>query len=221
MTVISDCAECCGRAANVWFITQSELFFFAQRDGRASRIFVAPPTRLMPNSRYLAWPAYLVAIAMLLIPMADSWTTLFPWNLGDARWRFGAVGLISNALMIPLAGLLIAFTVAWAREQRRVMRIIGVVGFVGALLCILALGSFALDSLQTRSQVRDEMRLSFTVASITAALKTLLGGATFLAFGLSGWRAARHSGTRTSNSAAGGLFTLPTAPSTMKSGELV
>lgn len=175
----------------------------------------------MQNSRYLAWPAYLVAIAMILIPLADSWTTLFPWNLGDARWRFGAVGLISNALMIPLAGLLVAFTIAWVREQRGIMRAIGLVGFLGALLCVLALGSFALDSLQTRSQVRDDMRLSFTVASITAGIKTVLGGATFLAFGLCAWRLARHSEARTSNSAAGGLFTLPTAPSTMKSGERV
>jgi hypothetical protein len=175
----------------------------------------------MQNSRYLAWPAYLVALAMILIPLADSWTTLFPWNLGDARWRFGAVGLISNALMIPLAGLLVAFTIAWVREQRGVMRAIGLVGFLGALLCVLALGSFALDSLQTRSQVRAEMRLSFNVASITAAIKTLLAGATFLAFALSGWQATRPVGWRKSNSAAGGLFTLPTAPSTMKSSEPV
>jgi hypothetical protein len=174
----------------------------------------------MPNSRYLAWPAYLVAIAMIAIPFADSWTTLFPWNIGDARWRFGAVGLISNALMIPLAGLLVALTVAWMRSQRLVMRTIGVVGFLGALLCVLGLGSFALDSLQTRSQVRPELQTSFTVASITAAIKTLLAGATFLAFGLSGWKASRHI-SRKSNSAAGELFALPTAPSTMKSSEPV
>lgn len=174
----------------------------------------------MANTRYLAYPAYLVAIAMILIPLADSWTTLFPWNVGDARWRFGAVGLISNALMIPLAGLLIAYTVAWLRDQRLVMRTIGGIGFLGALLCVLALGSFALDSLQTRAQVRPEMRLSFNVATVTAAIKTLLAGATFLAFGLSGWKVIRE-GVRKSNSAAGELFTLPTAPSTMKSREPV
>jgi hypothetical protein len=174
----------------------------------------------MANSRYLAYPAYLVAIAMILIPLVDSWTTLFPWNVGDARWRFGAVGLISNALMIPLAGLLVAFTTALIREQRMVMRAIGILGFLGALLCALALVSFALDALQTRAQVRPEMRLSFNVASITAAIKTLLAGATLAAFGLAGWRSGRER-SRKSSGAEGGLFTLPTAPSTMKTGEPV
>lgn len=175
----------------------------------------------MLQSRQLAWPSYLVAISMMVIPMADSWTTLFPWNVGDARWRFAAVGLISNALMIPLAGLLIAFVVAWHREQRGVLRTVGIVGFTGALLCLLAIVSFGLDSLQTRAQVNPQMRLSFNVASITAAVKTLLAGATFLAFGFSGWRAAKKSQARKSSGAAGELYTLPTAPSTMKAGEPV
>jgi len=175
----------------------------------------------MLQSKQLAWPAYLVAIAMILIPLADAWTTLFPWNFGEARWRFGAVGLVSNALMIPLAGLLIAFVVAWAREQRVLLRVIGVLGFVGATVCLLALVSFALDALQTRAQVRPEMRLSFNVATVFAAVKTLIAGATLLAFGFSGSRASKAAGARKSSGAAGGLFTLPTAPSSLKSGEPV
>jgi len=175
----------------------------------------------MLQSKQLAWPAYLVAIAMMLIPMADAWTTLFPWNFGEARWRFGAVGLVSNALMIPLAGLLIAFVVAWAREQRVLLRVIGILGFIGATWCVLALVSFALDALQTRSQVRPEMRLSFNVATVTAAIKTLLAGATFLAFGFSGWKASKGVGSRKSSGAAGGLYALPTAPSSLKTGEPV
>ena len=174
----------------------------------------------MINSRHITLPAYLVAIAMIIIPLADSFTTLHPWNAADARWRFGAVGLISNALLIPLAGLLVAFTAAWTRQQRAVTRTIGVIGFIGALLCLLALVSFGLDSLQTRSQVRPEMLTSFVVASVTAGLKTLLAGATFLAFGISAWNVLRAT-SRKSNGAAGEMFALPTAPSTMKSRETV
>lgn len=171
----------------------------------------------MLQSRQLAWPAYLVAVAMILVPLVDAWTTLYPWNFADARWRFGAVGLVSNAMMIPLAGLLVAFVTAWVREQRTLLRVIGGFGFVASVVCAAALVSFALDALQTRAQVRPEMRLSFNVASITAALKTLLSGATFLAFGLSGWRAGKVTdASRKSSGAAGGLYTPPTAPSTMR-----
>jgi hypothetical protein len=220
MTVISSAVECCGRAAIVWSVTPFEAFGWRSAFRLLPWVSAHAREKEVLNSKHVTLPAYLVAVSMIFIPLADTWTTLFPWNVGDARWRFGAVGLISNALMIPLAGLLVAFTVAWVREQRAVMRGVALIGFFGATLCLLALVSFALDALQTRAQVRAEMRLSFNVASITAAIKTLLAGATFAAFGLSGWRASRTRATK-SNGAAGGLFTLPTAPSTMKSGEPV
>ena len=175
----------------------------------------------MLQSKYLAWPAYLVAVAMMLIPMADAWTTLFPWHLGQARWRFAAVGLISNALMIPLAGILIAFAVAAARRQRLLLRVIGIGGFAAAILCGLALVSFVLDALQTRAGVNPDVLLSFHVASVTAALKTALAAATFLAFGFSGWNASRQYGALKSSGAAGELYALPTAPTNMKRTEHV
>lgn len=171
----------------------------------------------MLQSRQLAWPAYLVAAAMILIPLADAMTSLWPWNVGDARWRFGAVGLVSNALLIPSLGLLLAFVVAASRGQRLLVRSIGIMGFVGAGLCVLAIVFFALDALQTRSQVRPNMLVSFNVASITAALKTALAGATFLAFGFSGWRSSRGPSAKSSG-AEGRLFTIPTAPSSMNPG---
>lgn len=173
----------------------------------------------MLPSRQLAWPAYLVAIALMAIPLVDAWTTLYPWSPGDARWRFGAVGLVSNALLIPMAGLLVAMLIAWFLEQRVMLRTIGVFGFFASAVCLVALAFFGLDAVQTRASVRLEMQTSFHVASITAAVKMALAGATFFACGLSAWRGSRGLVTRKSSGAAGGLFTLPTAPSTMKPGE--
>jgi len=125
---------------------------------------------------------------MILIPLVDALTSLYPWHPGDARWRFGAVGLVSNALLIPMAGILVAFVTASVLEHRGIRRAIAIIGFAAAALCLAALGSFALDALQTRAAVRPEMRLSFNVASITAAIKTLLAGITFAAFGIAAWK---------------------------------
>ena len=97
-------------------------------------------------------------------------------------------GLLSSALLIPMVGVLVAYITATLLERRRAKTVIGIVSFVAAALCLLAIASFVLDSLQTRAMVRPEMRLSFNVASITAALKTLLAGAIFLAFGVASRR---------------------------------
>jgi hypothetical protein len=148
----------------------------------------------MITSRQIAWPAYLVSASMIAIPIVDAATTLYPWRPSDAHWRFGAVGMLSNALLIPTAGLLVALATALVLNQTTLRRTIGVAGFVVAGLCVVALAMFALDSIQTRAAVRPEMRLSFNVASLTAAAKTLLAAVTYFAFGMAAARSAvRHA----------------------------
>ena len=142
----------------------------------------------MTQSRQIAWPAYLVSIALIAIPLVDTFTSLYPFHIGDARWRFGAVGLVSNALLLPVAGMLVAYVTAITLDQRLVRRVIGFAGYASAALCLAALILFGLDALQTRAAVRPERVASFNVAAITAALKTLLAGSTFLAFGVSALR---------------------------------
>jgi hypothetical protein len=142
----------------------------------------------MITSRQIAWPAYLVSASMIAIPIVDAATTLYPWHPSDARWRFGAVGMMSNALLIPTAGLLVALVTSLVLNHTTLRRTISIIGFIAAGLCVVALGMFALDSIQTRAAVRPEMRLSFNVASLTAAAKTLLAGITYLGFGMAASR---------------------------------
>ena len=148
----------------------------------------------MLESRQVAWPAYLVAIAIILIPLADVSTSLYPWRLMEARWRFGAVGLMSNALLLPMPGLLLAYVTATILDHRRTRRVIGILGLAAAVLCVIALGVFGLDAIQTRAGVRPELRLSFNVASVSAAVKTIIAGAAFLAIGIASFRGRRPTG---------------------------
>ena len=178
-------------------------------------ILPAPPTTpSMSQLRRLSLPAYFVCLALLLLPLADVLTTLFPWQFGDARWRFGAVGLVSNALLLPMAGLLIALAAARVAEHGRMRVAIGVVSAAAATLCLVALVLFGLDALQTRAAVRPEMRTSFNVASITAALKTLVAGVTFSFLALAA-RAGPQAGTASQHPA---LFPADTQRSTVPAG---
>jgi len=73
-----------------------------------SRVFVFswfPPSIMLQNRR-IVWPSYLVAFSLLVIPPIDALMQTMPAHPSEPRWRWGAFGLLSNAMMIPMIGLL-------------------------------------------------------------------------------------------------------------------
>jgi hypothetical protein len=136
----------------------------------------------MNNSRQLAPGAYLVAFMLVAIPAFDAAMSLVPFHLGTAQWRFAAVGLFSNALMIPASGVLVAVATAVTLGHARAQRVFGIACWIAAGLLLAALVAFSLDALQTRSAVVPTMHLSFAVASLTAAAKLVLGIVAFVLF---------------------------------------
>lgn len=130
----------------------------------------------MTDSRRIASPAYVLALALIMIPLADVAISLFPWRMTEPRWRFGATGVMSNALLLPLVGLLIGLVVSAIAEHRLTRKLIGVVGIIGASLCLVVLIVFGLDAVQTRAAVRPEMRTGFATAAFGAAVKVAIAG---------------------------------------------
>lgn len=145
----------------------------------------------MTEQRRLAVPSYLVAAMLIAIPAFDAMMSVAPPHFGDPHWRYGAFGLLSNALMIPAAGVLILLVTASTVEHRVTLRVVGVASWVIAIVALLGLVLFALDALQTRAAVVPAMILSFRVATITAAAKMIVGVVAFAAFGRAGWHGGR------------------------------
>ena len=143
----------------------------------------------MIQAKKLGWAAYVVSAALILFPLTDTFTSLYPWNIGEPRWRFGAVGLLSSALLIPMLGVLVALVTATVLEQRMARRVLGILCIAGAVVCLGALGSFALDALQPRAAVRPEMQLSFKVAAVSGT-NCIWSGA------LMGWASRKKFGLR-------------------------
>ncbi len=147
----------------------------------------------MSRYRYLALPAYAVAAALVLIPLTDASLSLWPWRPGLAQWRFGAIGLFSNALMVPAVGLLIVLTTSLMFGHWRTLRVFGAVCALGALLTFSSMFLFALDAIQTRAQVNLSSRASFDAASITAVGKLLLATISMAGFAVAGLRTRREA----------------------------
>jgi hypothetical protein len=160
----------------------------------------------MAPSRTLAMPTYLVAFALIVIPPFDTVMQLMPLRPGDPRWRFGAFGLLSNAMMIPLVGFLLAFIAATVYEHVRTRQLLGLlalmVGFGVAGLFVL----FGLDALQIRQDVRPNAQLAVKVASVTAAAKAILGLITLAGFAFAAFRGAKQTRMSKPKKGSGGLI---------------
>lgn len=145
----------------------------------------------MAQHRHLAVPTYLVAFSLFVIPPFDSMMTVFPFRLGEARWRFGAFGLLSNSLMLALVGLLIALFATAVFEHPRFRRVLGVLSGLLVLIVASAWIMFALDALQVRSAINPAAGLAFKVASATAATKALIALVTLIALTVASFRGPR------------------------------
>jgi hypothetical protein len=144
------------------------------------------------NFRQVAAAAYLVGFLLFFIPFFDAMMSVAPWVWGNPQWRFGAIGLLSNALMLPASGALIAVATAVGLGHFKTQRALGIVAWLLVLLVFVSAVMFALDAVQTKSQIRPEMMLSYRVSTLTATCKLVLG---MIAFALLG-RACRNERVR-------------------------
>ena len=145
----------------------------------------------MAQHRQLATPAYLVAFALICIPPFDAMMQVMPARIHDPRWRFGAFGLMSNAFILPMAGVLLAYMVASLFDHRRFQKVLAVISLAVSLATLALLALFALDMLQIHQDVKPAAQLAFKVASSTALLKAMLTILTLGAFAYAGFRAPK------------------------------
>jgi hypothetical protein len=150
----------------------------------------------MDQYRRLAVPAYIVACMLMFIPLFDATMQLWPLRPDSTQWRFGALGLMSNAFLIPAVGLLIVLVTGRTFGHVRLLRVTGWLCAAAAVVATILLLLFALDAVETRTAVTAAGRLSFVVASFTAAGKMLLAIVTLVLMARAGLRTHRARSNR-------------------------
>ena len=149
-------------------------------------------------NRHLAKAIYVVGFALIVIPMFDAGTSILPLRFAESRWRYGSIGLLSNSLLIPMAGVAMVFAVANAYGHRKTLRVLGAIAATSSVLCMAAIVLFALDALQSQGGIQPEAHLAFIVASTTAGVKLLIGAVAFGFFGMAGLRRTPSESARVS-----------------------
>lgn len=142
----------------------------------------------------LALTSYAVAALLIAIPMADTVLAVLPLRPGEVAWRFGALGLGSQAVMTPLLGGLLALVTAAVFEHRRGVRTLQILAVLAAVLLLAASVLFVLDAAQTRASIRATAKGVFDKASVVALVKYFVGVAVSVAFALAGQRVIGRMG---------------------------
>jgi hypothetical protein len=141
--------------------------------------------------RSLSRLTIMVAALLILIPLIDFVSNIWPLKPDEARWRFGGVGLISGYLVTPLLGdLLLVISVAML-ERRTTQRVIAVANLVTALLLTGILLSYPLDVLQLRGNVPADSLAVFQGTALRSAIKLLLLVVAFIWLGVGGFRLSK------------------------------
>ncbi|MDB4914611.1 MAG: hypothetical protein JWM95_2255 [Gemmatimonadetes bacterium] len=125
---------------------------------------------------------YFVAAVLIVIPVFDAITSVYPFYPGNAQWRFAIVGLLSNALLLPTIGLLMAVVIAVSQEHERMVRWLRFLcwGLTGVMAVILLM--FMLDTAQSKSAIQPQMLMGYYVATATAMCKLLVAGIALVLF---------------------------------------
>ena len=143
--------------------------------------------------RKLTAPAYFVAALLVILPVLDFLTNVWPLQPGQAVWRYGSAGLLSGFVLTPLLGVLVALALAAASEHARALGVLAVLSIVVAVGFVLVAGVFVLDALQVRASVPPQRRPQFEIGIWRAVVKYLVVSIALVWLGIGARRAARHA----------------------------
>jgi hypothetical protein len=139
---------------------------------------------------------YLFAVTLVLYPVMDLATTVWPLRFADLGWRYGFLGLLAGYLHTPLLGLVLAMAVAYWQGHAGTLRAGGLVSLLGTVLLLIVMATFLLDVLAMREVRPEDARAGILVGGILQEVKYL--GACLLlgCLGLGGVRTAQRIGAR-------------------------
>jgi hypothetical protein len=145
----------------------------------------------LERSPRLRTPGYLILGLLCLQPLIELLVGGWPPQPGLGAWRLSILSTASGSLLIPLLGLFLIYWLAVLDGDRRMATVVAWIASLGALLCLAAVGEFALDAAETRAQIQPDMATRYGISAGWVIAKFLLGAAAGLVLARSAFRTAR------------------------------
>lgn len=161
------------------------------------------PSTPISVPRALLVALYVVALAFILPSLMEFLLVSFPYRVGTAQWRFGALGLLFNSVLFsPIIGLTLAALTSVILGHRGVSRTVAVLTGILALVLLLGIPFFILDFLQLRASVNPQVKRAFDFTSLKATITGALMCVTALSVAVGTWRSS-DSGAQRATTRAG------------------
>jgi hypothetical protein len=139
-------------------------------------------------SAWIVRGLYLFAIVLVLSPLLDLGSTVWPLRPTDLPWRYGFLGLAAGYLQTPILGFVIAIAAAHWTQDGGTLKALGIAMLVSAALVVTAMGMFLLDVLQMRGMREAEVQQAVFVGGMLQEVKYVTAALVLGALGLGALR---------------------------------
>ncbi len=144
--------------------------------------------------RMLGSVMYFAAFTVLTSTITDLVIKIWPFKMSELNWRVGASGLVMDVLVAAILPLALFFFSAFMNNDRKMLQVMRWVMVAFGVIALGMLALFALDAVQIRAQLPQNVKGTFLKAALKASLQGTFAACLYIWFGLTVGKVMKSSG---------------------------
>ena len=149
--------------------------------------------------RLLGSVMYFAAAVLILNYFAQFTIQVWPLKFEELNWRVGATGLVMDALLSTVVPQAIIYVAAIMNNDRKTIQALRWITLLAGLATIALLFMFALDSVQIRAQLPQNVKGNFMKVALRAGFVGILLSTLFVWFGMTMGKVLKSQGVARGN----------------------
>ena len=144
--------------------------------------------------RLLGSVMYFAAAVLILNYFAQFAIQVWPLKFEELNWRVGATGLVMDALLSTVVPQAIIYVAAIMNNDRKTIQTLRWITLLAGLATIALMLMFALDSVQIRAQLPQNVKGNFMKVALRAGFVGILLSTLFIWFGMTMGKVLKSQG---------------------------
>ena len=149
--------------------------------------------------RLLGSVMYFAAAVLILNYFAQFTIQVWPLKFEELNWRVGATGLVMDALLSTVVPQAIIYVSAIMNNDRKTIQALRWITLLAGLATIALMLMFALDSVQIRAQLPQNVKGNFMKVALRAGFVGILLSTLFIWFGMTMGKVLKSQGVARGN----------------------
>jgi hypothetical protein len=116
-----------------------------------------------------------------------------PSRIHSAAWRIEFIGGAANVVGTVVLALFVTYGIAMAADDKVVAYLVSSMASLGAALCVIAIGIFALDAIQVKAQMQSSLSPGYDAGTIWVVVRIAIAACILVVIAASSLRAGRNA----------------------------